>query len=745
MRLRMRLRRRWSVLSVVAVVLAFGVTLVSGALADVILADGDNLATNGRQSTLAFGEVCVGETYTKDAGLFVLRNGTNTARIYKNGTAVALSVVGTSTAQLGASDPADLTMPADWSTALEGTLYPAGPTSTSTSMVTLIPTGAVGVHNGTVTYRASGLAQTDAIWADEDDLDVSWTVVECAEPEIEVEKAAAAEYFVAGGPVTYEYKVTNPGNVPLSDVTVTDDMCGTATYQLGDVDTDAKLDEPETWTFTCSYTPVFTGPSSVLDNVATATGTYGATTVTDKDGLKLMGAVVRKAVFLYWQAGGPDKYVDYNASGVYFDVDLYERGVGKVGTEQVAENDPLQLWLTLKPSNASEAGWRFVEQPKTGYPVADGRGTIGFDVRVGGGYLDNSFINTVDFDLAIVKWGPKFVGENGLVTFKYKVTNAGPAAVTPVVADDSCSNVEYVKGDTNGDGLIQPDETWFFACDDTLSWHFGWDFGTGMPSCDTNTATVVDDEQPDPSFWSPWEFYGGDVDTANNADTFTLCPWIIRKDVIEWGTGHQLGSTTVFTVTIKKGDEVVGTVTIKEGDPAQFWLAPGTYSFCETVLPFYIPNHQCWTQTAGIDYPDWTVVNAKWYGFSHGYYKNQGYRIGWQNLVPPVAGAYAPNVKLSTVFTVPADLKIGTTWIGDYTLYQALGFKGGPDLSGKAQILLRQAVAALLNESRFGASFGDFTLAELIASVNAALASTDGSDMTDLAGQLDYWNNGIVP
>jgi uncharacterized repeat protein (TIGR01451 family) len=722
-----------------------GVTFAGVALGDVILGDGDNLATNGNQTTMAFGNVCAGESYAQDAGLFILRNGTNTARIYKDGTAVALSVVCTSTSQLAATNPADLTMPANWSAAAQNTLYPPGPASTSTSTVTLTPTGAPGPYTGTVTFRSSGLAQTDATWVDDDDMDVTWTVVECAKPEIKVEKTAAAEYFVAGGPVAYEYEVTNPGNVPLSNVAVTDDMCGAATYQSGDANTDTKLDEAETWIFTCSYTPAFTGPSSVLDNVATATGTYGTTTVDDKVGFKLMGAVIRKAVFLYWQAGGPDKYVDYDASGVNFTVDLYERGVGHVGTETVAENDPLQLWLTLKPSNASEAGWTFVEQPKPGYPVADGRGTIGFDVRVGGGYLDNTLIDTIDFDLAIDKWAPKFVGESGVVTFNYKVTNTGPAAVKPVVTDDSCSSVVYDSGDTSGDGLIQPNETWYFKCNDTLSWHFGWDFGTSMPKCDTNTATVVDDEKPDPSFWSPWEFYGGETAATlvDNTDTFTLCPWILRKDVVEFGTGSQLVDTTMFAVTIKQGSTVIGTVTIKEGDPAQFWLAPGTYSFCETVLPFYIPNHECWTQVVGTDYPDWTVVNSRWYGFSHGYYKNQGYRIGWQNLVPPVAAAYAPGTKVGTVFTVPAALRIGTKWIGDFTLYEALSFKGGPDASGKAQILLRQAVAALLNESRFGPSFGDFTLAELIADVNAALAGSE-SDMTHLAGVLDRWNNGYV-
>jgi len=196
-------------------------------------------------------------------------------------------------------------------------------------------------------------------------------------------------------------------------------------------------------------------------------------------------------------------------------------------------------------------------------------------------------------------------------------------------------------------------------------------------------------------------------------------------------------------VTIKQGAKTIATVTIKESDPAHFWLQPGTYQFCETVLPFYLPNFECWEQDIGIDYPDWTVVNYKWYGFSHGYYKNQGHRIGWQDLSPPVSGDYLEDTTLEEVFNVPSTLIIGTKKIGDYTLYEALSFKGGPDPSGKAQILLRQAVAALLNESRFGPSFGDFTEAQLITNVNTALAGSE-SDMTTLAGILALWNNGYV-
>ena len=105
---------------------------------------------------------------------------------------------------------------------------------------------------------------------------------------------------------------------------------------------------------------------------------------------------------------------------------------------------------------------------------------------------------------------------------------------------------------------------------------------------------------------------------------------------------------------MRPATRTIATVTIKEGDPAQFWLQPGTYQFYETVLPFYIPNFETWEQIVGVDYPDWTVVNSKWYGFSHGYYKNQGYRTGWGNLTPPAA--YAPGADLKTVFTVPVAL-----------------------------------------------------------------------------------------
>ena len=81
--------------------------------------------------------------------------------------------------------------------------------------------------------------------------------------------------------VTYTFTVTNSGEVPLSNVTVVDDVAGTVTYQSGDTNSNNKLDVSETWTYTATWT-VATTPDPLV-NTVTASGTSGNTTYTDDD------------------------------------------------------------------------------------------------------------------------------------------------------------------------------------------------------------------------------------------------------------------------------------------------------------------------------------------------------------------------------------------------------------------------------------------------------------------------------
>ena len=73
---------------------------------------------------------------------------------------------------------------------------------------------------------------------------------------------------------------------------------------------------------------------------------------------------------------------------------------------------------------------------------------------------------------------------------------------------------------------------------------------------------------------------------------------------------------------------------------------------------------------------------------------------------------------------------------------KAVGEIGGDDLSGKAQILLRAAVAALLNSTNSTVSY-PLTTAAIIKAVNDAIASNNETTITDLASKLDGFNNGL--
>jgi hypothetical protein len=112
-------------------------------------------------------------------------------------------------------------------------------------------------------------------------------------------------------------------------------------------------------------------------------------------------------------------------------------------------------------------------------------------------------------------------------------------------------------------------------------------------------------------------------------------------------------------------------------------------------------------------------------GCSHGFWKN--HLSAWAGT------AFAPNQTIASVFS-------GAGVLGSKTLQQALSFKGGSSLDGAKQILLRQAVAALLNAAHPDVSYPE-TTTQVIADVNAALASGARATILSLAQTLDQQNN----
>jgi hypothetical protein len=100
---------------------------------------------------------------------------------------------------------------------------------------------------------------------------------------------------------------------------------------------------------------------------------------------------------------------------------------------------------------------------------------------------------------------------------------------------------------------------------------------------------------------------------------------------------------------------------------------------------------------------------------------------------------YSPSQDLDTVFD---DAALGA--LGDDSLLEALSYGGGPGVTGAKMILLRAAVASLLNAAHPDVSFGPDP-ATVIAAVNAALVSGDRDTMLSLASDLDARNNAGCP
>lgn len=117
-------------------------------------------------------------------------------------------------------------------------------------------------------------------------------------------------------------------------------------------------------------------------------------------------------------------------------------------------------------------------------------------------------------------------------------------------------------------------------------------------------------------------------------------------------------------------------------------------------------------------------------GCTPGYWKN--HTQNWEE--------YTPATPLGAVFTFPASL---SSYAGT-TMLQGLQLRGGGGTDGAAQILLRASTAAVLNAAHEGLGYPyrrDVEPGNIIARVNAALASGDRSAMLTLATELDNANN----
>ena len=123
------------------------------------------------------------------------------------------------------------------------------------------------------------------------------------------------------------------------------------------------------------------------------------------------------------------------------------------------------------------------------------------------------------------------------------------------------------------------------------------------------------------------------------------------------------------------------------------------------------------------------VVSACPYeGNTPGFWKN--HLDAWEST------GYSPNMLVGDYFVIPASL----SGLADDTLLQALNYRGGRGFEGKARILLRAAVAGLLNNDHPDVNY-IFTYGDLQWLVNYPLSILDMDIMINNAALIDAQNN----
>lgn len=115
-------------------------------------------------------------------------------------------------------------------------------------------------------------------------------------------------------------------------------------------------------------------------------------------------------------------------------------------------------------------------------------------------------------------------------------------------------------------------------------------------------------------------------------------------------------------------------------------------------------------------------------GCTLGYWKVKKHHDSW-----PLP--YTTSTLLQNYFGVDAP---------DATFLTALSFQGGPGVDGAKRILMKQAVASLLNATSSGVDF-PLTSAQVIQQVTFALGTGDREVMLSLASTLDAYNNQGCP
>ncbi|WP_245949318.1 DUF7507 domain-containing protein [Echinicola strongylocentroti] len=436
------------------------------------------------------------------------------------------------------------------------------------------------IDNGSITNTAS-ISATDP---DGNELpsEDSEIINASQTPKISLSKNTdQTSYDAVGEVITYEIVVANTGNITIENPVVDDPQATTGpTYTSGDDDGDGTLDVGESWVYTATHevTQEDIDAGSFTNNV-TANGDPAAGTLKEETANETVDADQLPEWGITKTNTNPSN--SYAQVGDELTYDIVIENTGNVSINNVSVFDPK---ATSGPTYVSgddtnpevlDVGesWTYqVTYTVTQNDIDNGGYTNTASASgnsIGGTLPEVSDDETVPAEVlpswAITKTAaqPTYqtVGEN--VTFTIEVDNTGNTSILNPVIDDplATSGPTYQSGDTDGDGQIDPDETWTYQVTYQITQediNNGSFTNTATASGDPSNGTL--DDVTDEETIDAVQISELSIDKSVDPSTYDTAGEQIQFTIVVTNTGNMPLNNVVATDPMLGVNESIGTL-----------------------------------------------------------------------------------------------------------------------------------------------------------------------------------------
>ncbi len=325
------------------------------------------------------------------------------------------------------------------------------------------------VNTASVTTTQIPVAVTD---------DATTTIT--ANPAMTVEKTVDITEISAPATLTYTITVTNSGNVSLTNVTVADDLAGSATYQSGDIDNDGTLDVGEAWVFTATYaaTQADIDAGDDLVNTASATSTQTPVATTD-DATTTINQVSTLSISKSVDQTEISEPVTLNytiiiantgntsLTGVVL-TDVFAGGATRTGGDTNSNNilDVGETWTYTATYDVTQA------DIDAGTPLVN-LATIDTDqTDQQQDDATTTITQTAAWSMTKVATEANYDAAGDILHYTITLTNEGNISIGNIVVTDpgaDAGSILRTGGDTDSDNRLDPNETWTYTATHTVT------------------------------------------------------------------------------------------------------------------------------------------------------------------------------------------------------------------------------------------------------------------------------------